>query len=201
MTLDFIKKLRRYSGNLRSNFYAIISSLIRTLTVGYGITPYHTEKIQLADCTAGRESHPTPKIILYCVALQQQYIITITKLCQESKRNLFSISHHKIQSDSINRVRAEPAHNYSLFVILYSLFSYNRVRVSRPLKAFPLRGRWAFRLPKSRKGRMRCQPFRLLDIRHKTGNFSTSSVTCGDTFPSRGRLRVSYNSYFLLKIL
>ncbi len=36
---------------------------IRYVTVGYGIAPYHAPLTALADCTAGWESHPTPKMI------------------------------------------------------------------------------------------------------------------------------------------
>ena len=38
----------------------IASSFIRTLTVGFGITPNHASL--LADFTANRELHPAPKI-------------------------------------------------------------------------------------------------------------------------------------------
>lgn len=41
-----------------------VSSLIRTVTVGYGIAPY---QLLLADYTAGQELHLAPKTVIFSV--------------------------------------------------------------------------------------------------------------------------------------
>lgn len=41
-----------------------VSSLIRTVTVGYGIAPY---QLLLADYTAGQELHLVPKTVIFSV--------------------------------------------------------------------------------------------------------------------------------------
>lgn len=64
------------------------SFLIRTLTVGAGISPAQSRKTGVADCTAGMEFHHSPKIV-YCNVLN---CISAGAQSAPAYRHLFEIT-------------------------------------------------------------------------------------------------------------